>query len=144
MTDQLYEKHVTEIQNFKKALGNEKAAHQTTVNQLNASYTLNKELQNVIKSQSSSIDQLNKQLGERTVKLSEVAVSYEQRLTELKEFVNAKERELQVMRGSLMVTDYDMVRLRVISELEAGHREQMEERTREVERLNKLWMQEKQ
>jgi hypothetical protein len=73
-----------------------------------------------------------------------VAVSYEQRLTELKEFINAKERELQAMRGSLMVTDYDMVRLRVISELEVGHREQMEERTREVERLNKLWMQEKQ
>jgi uncharacterized protein (UPF0216 family) len=142
--DPSYEKQVSEIQTLKKALGNEKVAHQSTVDQLHASYTLNTELQTVIRSQSATIDQLNQRLGERTAKLSEMAVSYEQRLAELKQFVSAKERELQTMRGSLVVTDYDMVRLRVISELETGHREQMEERNAEVERLSKLWAHEKQ
>lgn len=55
-----------------------------------------------------------------------MSASYEMQLKELKQFVNLKDRELQGIRGSLMVTDYDMIRLRVISQLELVHREQLE------------------
>lgn len=42
-----------------------------------------------------------------------------------------------------MVTDYDMIRLRVISELELVHREQVEELNKEIAKWTKLWEQEK-
>jgi hypothetical protein len=46
-----------------------------------------------------------------------MSVGYESQLTELKQFVFAKDRELQSIRGTLSVCDYDMIRLRAINEL---------------------------
>lgn len=63
---------------------------------------------------------------------------------ELKEFVHAKERELQGIRGALLGTDYDVIRLRIVGELELVHREQVEEVQKEKDRAEKLLADEKQ
>lgn len=57
-TDQDYDRFVSEIQQLKKTCNNEKLAHQSTIDQLQVSYDLNQELQNVIKSQSITINSL--------------------------------------------------------------------------------------
>jgi hypothetical protein len=46
-----------------------------------------------------------------------MSVGYENQLMELKQFVFAKDRELQNIRGTLTVCDYDMIKLRVINDL---------------------------
>lgn len=65
---------------------------------------------------------LNRQLDEKSRKLAEMSENYEVQLRELKEFVHVKEKELQGIRGALVVTDYDMIRLRIVGELELTHR----------------------
>jgi hypothetical protein len=56
-------------------------------------------------------------LADKTAKLESVSVDYENQLNELKQFVFAKDRELQNIRGTLTVCDYDMIKLRAINEL---------------------------
>lgn len=106
---------VLEIQQLKKALNTEKLAHEATLNQLEASYELNQELQSISQTQSKSITALNKTLAQRNNKIEELSGIYETQITDLKDLITAKDHELASIRASLLVTDYDVIRLRVIN-----------------------------
>ena len=86
---------------------------------------MNTELQQIIKSQSDSISDLKKELSEKTIKLQNYAISYEEQLIDMKNLIESKDEELKKMRKNLSVTDYDMIRLRILNEVEIGHHEEL-------------------
>lgn len=77
--------------NLKKAWNAEKLAHQATITQLETSYSLNQELQSVIKSQGIAIKDLNKQNSEKSAKLAELSQLYEAKLYHLREEILSRE-----------------------------------------------------
>ena len=43
----------------------------------------------------------------------------------MKNLIESKDEELKKMRKNLSVTDYDMIRLRILNEVEIGHHEEL-------------------
>lgn len=112
-----YERCLLEIQQLKKSVAAEKLAHEATLNQLESSYDLNQELQTMNQRQAKTISALNQQISHCNAKIEELDNIYDGQIAEMKELIAAKDHELAGIRASLMVTDYDVIRLRVINEL---------------------------
>lgn len=72
------------MHHLKKALTSDKLAHQETLAQLETSYSLNRELQEVIKTQTVAVNSLQKQMIEKSNRMNEMTETYEMHLRELK------------------------------------------------------------
>lgn len=69
---------------------------------------------------------LKSQLGEKTNRMMAISSQYEQQISDIKEMIEMKDQQLKRMGSVLMVSDYDVIRLKVINELELTHKEELE------------------
>jgi phage host-nuclease inhibitor protein Gam len=77
---------------------------------------------------------LKGELADRNSRIAAMTGQYEGQIGEIKEVIAAKDEELRRMSSVLIVSDYDMVRLKVVNELELGHREEVERLNTEINR----------
>ena len=63
---------------------------------------------------------LTRELREKRVKIEEISREYEDQIMNIKELIERKDLEIKKYT-QIKVTDYDMIRFRVISEVEAQH-----------------------
>ena len=56
----------------------------------------------------------------------------------MKNLIESKDEELKRIRKSLSITDYDMIRLRILNEVELVHDEEIQALKQEITRLDTL------
>ena len=57
---------------------------------------------------------------------------YEEQLVDMKNLIEGKDEQLKKMRKSLCVTDYDMIRLRILNEVQLTHDEDIQELKQQI------------
>ena len=68
---------------------------------------------------------LKLQLHSLTHRLQELSYQYENQIQEMKQLIDAKDMEIRKAQKALNITDYDMVRIRVLNEVELTHQEEL-------------------
>lgn len=121
-----FQKHVAEIQFLKKQVSGEKLAHENTLKQLQGAYQIIDEIKDALRVEQANSARVKGQLVETAGKLQAVSQQYEQQIGEIKEMIAIKDQELRRINSFLMVNDADVIRLKVINELELTHREEVE------------------
>lgn len=79
---------------------------------------------------------LKAEVADKTNKITLISVQYEEQIESIKDMINAKDEQLRRVSSVLMVSDYDMIRLKVVNELEIGHREQVQALNVEINKKN--------
>jgi hypothetical protein len=78
----------------------------------------------MLKSEQDKNKELNRQLRAKNNKIEEISREYEDQIMNIKELIERKDFEIKKYT-QVKVTDYDMIRFRVISEVEAQHNEEI-------------------
>jgi hypothetical protein len=122
---QTYERYHREIQLLKKQLSTEKLAHENTLKQLQNAYDILDEMRESLRMEQASNLKMKAELADKTNRIASISAQYEDQIMGIKEMIDAKDEELRRVSSVLLVSDYDMIRLKVVNELELNHREEM-------------------
>lgn len=60
---------------------------------------------------------LKAELADKNTRITLISAQYEEQIESIKDMINAKDDELRRVSSVLLVSDYDMIRLKVINEL---------------------------
>lgn len=112
-----YEKYNTEIRCLKKQINAEKGSHQNSLHQLQNAYQIIDEIRETLRIEQTNNLKLKADLNDRDNRILTLSAQYEDQIEDIKQMIAAKDGELRRLSSVLMVTDYDMIRLKVINEL---------------------------
>jgi hypothetical protein len=74
----------------------------------------------MLRSEQEKNKELTRQLREKSHKIEDISREYEDQIMNIRELIERKDFEIKKYT-QVKVTDYDMIRFRVISEVEAQH-----------------------
>ena len=127
-----YEKYVKEIQFLKKQISGEKNAHENSLKQLQSTYQIIDELKEMLRMEQNTNLKLKGQVADKSSKISHISIQYQEQIAGIKEMIGLKDEELRRMSSALLVSDVDLIRLKVVNELQLTHKEEMEALHREI------------
>jgi ribosome-binding ATPase YchF (GTP1/OBG family) len=77
---------------------------------------------------------LKAEVADKSSRIIAISAQYEEQIVDIKEMLSLKDEELRRLSSALLVTDVDLIRLRVVNELELAHKEQLEGLHRDLTR----------
>jgi hypothetical protein len=104
----------------------EKLAHENTLKQLHSAYQIIDEIKDALRIEQNNNTKVKAQLNDTTAHLANVAHQYEAQIAEVKDLLTVKDEELRRINSYLRVNDADIIRMKVINELQLDHAEKVE------------------
>ena len=112
-----YQKYVKEIQFLKKQISAEKNAHENSLKQLQNTYQIIDELKEMLRMEQNTNLKLKGQVADKSSKITNISIQYQEQIAGIKEMIGLKDEELRRMSSALLVSDVDLIRLKVVNQL---------------------------
>ncbi|KAL4474733.1 hypothetical protein ABPG74_001429 [Tetrahymena malaccensis] len=131
-----YDQILEENANLKKALQQAKSVIERTSND----YETLKQIHEEFKIQQDRLKRENDELSVKTIQLmndkKELEMQFDATIRNLKIAIDLKQREIEEVQAKIIPSfDQDMLRIKIINELEIPHRNQLEAKQEELERM---------
>ena len=131
-----YAQLLDENVNLKKALTSTRSSLERTVDDYKTLKLIHEEL----KTQNTSLDKENKELFIKNEQISqekkEIEMQFDTTIRNLKNSIEQKQKEIEDVQTKVMpILDQDMIKIKLINELEVPHKLQMEAKIMELEKL---------
>ncbi len=110
---------------MRKQVSGEKLAHENTLKQLQSAYQIIDEIKDALRFEQNSNSKLKAQLNDTTINLNNMAHQYEEQIAEVKELLTIKDEELRRINSYLRVNDADIIRMKVVNELQLEYAEKL-------------------
>ena len=128
------ERYLKEIQFLKKQVSSEKNAHENSLKQLQSTYQIIDELKEMLRNQQGNNLKLKAEVADKSQRIGTISHQYQEQIADIKDMIALKDQELRRLSSALLVSDVDLIRLKIVNQIELTHKQELEALQKEINR----------